>query len=260
MATLAAPAERTSTERAERRFYFIMALAMAASIVAGFSFNLAMGRSSFAVPAIVHVHAVIFFAWVGLFVVQAGLINAGNARLHRRLGIVSLALVPIMVVVGVAMMVSTLRRTGGPFFFDQNVFLFSNIMLLGTFGGMVFWALRVRRYSGWHRRLMLVAIAMVTGPGLGRLLPVPLLIPHAWTASVLSTLVFPLAAMIADKRRHGRVHPALWWGTGVYMAVFALSLLLAEMDWAIALTRDLLAGTPGADRPMRAFLPPGFAV
>ena len=45
---------------------------------------------------------------------------------------------------------------------------------------MVFTALRRRRYTGWHRRLMLSAMSILTGPGLGRLLPMPLFIPNAW--------------------------------------------------------------------------------
>ena len=48
----------------EERFFFIMACVMAAIIVAGFSMNLAMGRSTFAVPWTYHLHAAVFFSWV----------------------------------------------------------------------------------------------------------------------------------------------------------------------------------------------------
>ena len=51
---------------------------MAAVIVAGFSLNLALGRSTFAVPVIYHVHAVTFFAWTGLFVLQTRLAAAAE--------------------------------------------------------------------------------------------------------------------------------------------------------------------------------------
>src|SRR3546814_11367164 len=95
---------------------------------------------------------------------------------------------------------------------DQNEFLFSNTMLLMLFGAMVIVALRRRRHTGWHRRLMLSAMSILTGPGIGRLLPMPLLMPHSWRISIAVTMIFPVIGMIADKRRHGRVHPA-WWGS-----------------------------------------------
>ena len=133
-------------------------------------------------------------------------------------------------------------------------------MLLWCFGGLAFWALRRQRYTGWHRRLMLCAMAILTGPGLGRILPLPLMIPHAWTITTLVTMVFPLIGMVADKRATGRVHPAYAWGLGIYATVFVLSLLLAYSEPGMAITRAVIAGTPGELRPMEAFLPPGFAM
>ena len=86
---------------------------------------------------------------------------------------------------------------------------------------------------------------------------------RAATFALLTTvgcLIFPAVAMIADKRRDGRVHPALWWGTGIYVASFVGSMLLAYSPVGIALTESLVAGTPGAERPMEAYLPPDFAM
>src|SRR3546814_1765727 len=47
----------------------------------------------------------------------------------------------------------------------------------------------------------------------------PLLIPHSWRISIAVTLIFPVIGMIADKRRHGRVHPAWWWSVGAIIVV-----------------------------------------
>lgn len=66
MATLHAGSVPPTTEMAERRFFLFMAVVMAAVTVAGFGLNLAMGRSTFAVPAMYHVHAVIFMGWLAL--------------------------------------------------------------------------------------------------------------------------------------------------------------------------------------------------
>lgn len=257
MATLAptrrAPAEGT-------RFFTIMAFAMAAVIVAGFSLNLVMGRSSFALPLPFHVHGMIFMGWLGLYLAQVVTIAGGNVTLHRQLGKAAYVWIPAMCAAGTVIIIVSARTSGGPFFFAKNEFLVSNLAGLYTFGGLALWALRAQRYSGWHRRLLLVAMSVLTGPGLGRLLPMPLLIPYAWPIAIATTFVFPVIGMIADWRREGRVHPAYLWGLGVYAGVFVLSMLLAYSPLGYAFTEWVVAGTPGAERPMAPFLPPGFAM
>jgi len=259
MATLIeSGAPDSGAEQAERNFFRAMATVISVIIVAGFAFNLAMGRSTFAVPITYHIHAFVFFGWVALYLSQNWLIAANNIALHRTLGKLAYAWVPAMVVMGFVIMITSLQRTGGPFFFDQNEFLFSNSMLLVLFGAMVFTALRRRRYTGWHRRLMLSAMSILTGPGLGRLLPMPLFIPNAWRIMMVITLVFPVIGMIADKRRLGRVHPAYYWGVGAIIVVQVIADVLAYSAWGVSVTQSIVGGTSGGERPMAAFLPPGI--
>jgi hypothetical protein len=242
------------------RFYTIMAFVMALVIVAGFSLNLAMGRSSFALPAAFHVHGMIFMCWLGLYLAQAVTIASGNRALHRQLGKLAYVFIPAMVAAGAMIIVVSIRGTGGPFFFAQNEFFISNLAGLMVFGGLAWWALRVRRHTGWHRRLMLVAMSALTGPGLGRLLPMPLLIPYAWPIAVAASFVFGAVAMLVDWRTNGRVHPAYWWGMGINVGGFLASMALAYSPIGYAITEAVIAGTPGAERPMGPFLPPGFTM
>ena len=258
MATIHPP--HVAAPREQTRFFFVMALVMALVIVGGFTLQLAMGRSSFAVPAAYHLHAAVFMGWIGIYLTQHVTALRGQWALHAGFGRIAYLWIPLMLVFGSVLMVVVARRTGGPFFFHVSEFLWSNMMLLWCFGGLAFWALRRRRYTGWHRRLMLCAMAILTGPGLGRILPLPLMIPHAWTITTLATMVFPVIGMIADKRATGRVHPAYLWGLGIYAAVFVLSLLLAHSEPGMAITRSVIADTPGELRPMEAFLPPGFTM
>ena len=258
MATIHPP--QVAAPREQTRFFFVMALVMALVIVGGFTLQLAMGRSSFAVPAAYHLHAAVFMGWIGIYLMQHVTALRGQWAWHAGLGRIAYLWIPLMLVFGSVLMVVVARRTGGPFFFHVSEFLWSNMMLLWCFGGLAFWALRRRRYTGWHRRLMLCAMAILTGPGLGRILPLPLMIPHAWTITTLATMVFPVIGMIADKRATGRVHPAYLWGLGIYAAVFVLSLLLAHSEAGMAITRSVIADTPGELRPMEAFLPPGFTM
>lgn len=253
-------APEAGTEQAERKFFRTMAVIISIIIVAGFAFNLAMGRSTFAVPIAYHVHAFVFFGWVAIYLAQNWLIASNNIALHKSLGRLAYAWAPVMVAMGFVIMITSLRRTGGPFFFDQNEFFFSNSMLLVLFCVMIYVALLRRRHTGWHRRLMLTAMSILTGPGLGRLLPMPLFIPNAWRIMMVVTLVFPVIGMIADKRRHGKVHPAYVWGVGAIIMVQIISDILAYSAWGVSVTQAIVAGTAGAERPMAAFLPPGFTL
>lgn len=259
MATVAV-ASNDSAIRGNTRFFTIMAFIMAFVIVAGFSLNLAMGRSSFAVPIAYHIHALIFMSWIGLHLAQHVTASSGNWALHRKVGKLAYAWVPAMVLAGCTIMIVVARSTGGPFFFAVNEFLISNFIGLLTFGGLAWWALRRQRYNGWHRRLMLVSMSILTGPGIGRILPMPLLIPNSWIIIFGLTLIFPIVGMVADKRKFGHVHPAYWWGTGIVVGTFAASMLLTYSSPGYAFTEWVVAGTPGAERPMEAFLPPGFSL
>ena len=261
MATHATENIRSSTGiESDTRFYLVMASIMSALILAGFSLNLAMGRSSFDVPAAYHIHAIVFMGWIGIFLAQHVTMAVGNIPLHRAVGKLAYIWIPAMVMVGTIVMIVVTRRTGGPFFFNKSEFLFSNMAVLWCFGGLAWWALKRRRYTGWHRRLFLCSMAVLLGPGIGRLLPMPLMIPYAWTITQIVTFLFPIAGMIHDKRRYGHVHPAYVWGLGIYVAVFGISMALAYSEFGYAVTQRVVAGSPGADRPMEAFLPPGFSM
>lgn len=171
--------QRASAARPDHRFFFITACIMAAVIVAGFTTNIVFGRSNFGLPLIFHIHAFVFFGWVALYLLQSGLVAAGSVRLHRRLGWLALGWIPAMMVLAVVMTVRSVRR-GAPFFFDANEFLFGNVLGIVYFAVTAGAAIVMRRRTAWHRRLMCCAMASLTGPGFGRLLPMPLVIPWAW--------------------------------------------------------------------------------
>lgn len=260
MSSVAEPSNGAQSGIESARFFTIMAIVMCTAIVAGFSIHLAFGRSSFDAPWPYHLHGVIFMAWIGLYLAQHLLISAGKPQLHATLGKAAYLFIPAMVVAGTYIMIVVLQRNGGPFFFHKSEFLWSNIMVLWCFGTLAIWALKRRRYTGWHRRLMLCAMAILTGPGLGRLLPAPLLIPNAWLIITLTTFIWPVIGMIVDWRSRGSVHPAYWWGLGAYVATFAVSMALGYSAFGIEVTEWVVSSTPGAERPMEPFLPDGFTM
>lgn len=137
----------------------------------------------------------------------------------------------------------------------MNEFLIGNTLSLLAFTALVTAAIRLRRRTDWHRRLMFCAMAILTGPGLGRLLPMPLFIPWAWWTVALASLTFPVIAMLVDRRRRGSIHKAWLWGIVATPVALLLGDLIAYSQPGIDMTNAIIAGTPGAERPMHAYLP-----
>ena len=84
MATIAQ--EPVSTAAGDERFFLRAAIVMTIVIVTGFSFQLAMGRSTFASPLRVHAHAILFMGWVGIYLLQNLFVATDRMRLHKYLG------------------------------------------------------------------------------------------------------------------------------------------------------------------------------
>lgn len=261
MATIAPGTGPMSAERRERRFFFIMACVQAAIIVAGFSLNVVMGRSSFSAPLPYHVHGVVMMAGLGIYVAQTWLILSGANALHRRLGWLAAGWIPLMFASGLMITFYAIRERGGPPFFDLNQFLISNPLHLFGFVALFAWAIAVRTNTGWHRRLIFCAFALILGPGIGRLLPTPLFMPYAWYAvAVLPPIVFMAIGALADRRRLGRAHPVWLYGIGTIVAIQIVADLIAYSPIGYQFAEWFVAGSPGAERPMEAFMPPGFAM
>lgn len=237
-------------------FFRIGAIAMALVIIAGFSLNFVMGRSSFSAPPLVHAHALVFMGWVAIFLVQTLVATGGNIVLHRRLGWLAAFWVLPMLALGLAVTLAMVRGGRVPFIFTPQQFLIFDPLTLFAFAGLTAAAIARRRQTDWHRRLHFCAMTLLLGPAFGRLLPMPLLIPHAFEAAFAATMIFPVAGVIADLRRDGRVHPAWGWGIATLLLTLVASLALDNSAFGSALYDAATAGTSGADVPGRAFPPP----
>jgi hypothetical protein len=241
---------------ADHRFFLISSFVMAFTIALGFSMQLAMGRSSFGAPPMVHVHALVFFGWTVFYVLQNALIATGSVALHRRLGWIGAGWATTVVLLGIYTTAASVRHGTTPFFFEPGYFLFMNSMTVLGFGGLTAAAIVLHRRTDWHRRLLFCGMAILTGPAFGRLLPMPLLIPLAsWTVCV-AILLFPLSGIIADLRRTGRIHSAWWWGIGTIMAIQCAIGIVAFSPAGVAVYRAVAKGTPGEAVPPLVFPPP----
>ncbi|MGE3149921.1 MAG: hypothetical protein AB7K04_12730 [Pseudorhodoplanes sp.] len=240
----------------DERFFLRSAILMAAIIVTGFSFQLAMGRSTFASPVRVHIHAILFMGWVAIYLTQNVLVATGRAGLHRRLGWLAAGWAVAMVISGIVVTVAMVRNGTVPFFFQPLQFLVFDPVAVLTFSGLTAAAILLRRSTEWHRRLHFCGMAILLAPAFGRMLPMPLLQPWAWEATFAVTLLFPLAGAWLDVRRNGRVHPAWRWGIATMLASFVVTYAVAYGPFGIPIYEAVTEGSPGSDIDPFAFPPP----
>ena len=254
MATLAKVPN--AVRRGDERFFLFAAIAMTLVILAGFSNQLAMGRSTFYSPPLVHAHAIIFMGWIAIYLAQNILVASDRMEIHRRLGWVAAGWIVPMIVLGFAVTIAMVRRGQVPFFFRPLHFLVFDPISILAFACLTGSAIALRRRTEWHRRLHLCGMAMLMGPGFGRLLPMPLIQPWAWEASFAAGLLFPIAGVIADLRRTGHVHSAWRWGIAAMLGAFILIEAITYTAVGGALYRAVTSDSPGAAVAPLEFAPP----
>ena len=254
MATLAQ--DRTYSATGDEKFFLKCAIVMALIIAAGFSFQLGMGRSTFASPIRVHIHALLFMGWMTIVLLQNILVSTGRIDLHRRLGWLAAGWMVAMVISGFFVTVVMVRNGVVPFFFRPLHFLVFDPMQVLTFAGLTIAAVVNRYRTDWHRRLHFAGMALLLGPAFGRLMPMPFLPPVAWEASFVDCLIVLGIFVALDSRRRGSVHPAWKWALGSWLAMFAVIEALTYSQPGLAIYHTVAAGYPGAKVDPLAFPPP----
>jgi len=253
MATIA---ERPFAPGNEERFFLRAAIVMALIIVAGFSLDLALGRSSFHAPPLLHAHAITFMGWMVIYLLQNFLVAGGRVDLHRRLGWIAAVWIVAMVILGTAVTVAMVRRGEVPFFFTPLQFLVFDPITVLTFAGLTYAGVALRRRTDWHRRLNYCGMSLLLGPALGRILPMPLLAPWAYEILFAVILIFPAVGWWSDVRRTGHGHPAWRWGIITIIGSVLLTDAITYSPVGGAIYNAVTAGSPGASVAPLAFAPP----
>jgi hypothetical protein len=254
MATLAQ--QPVAPAAGDERFFLRAAIIMAITIVAGFSFQYMMGRSTFGAPIRVHIHAFFFMGWMVIYLLQNIFVATGRMQWHRRLGWVAAFWIIPMVFMGCYVTVQMVRAGYVPFFFRPLQFLVFDPVTVFAFAGLTVAAVRLRRRTEWHRRLHFCGMSLLLGPAFGRLLPMPLLQPWAWEVDVAVCVLFPIAGVIADIRRSGRIHPAWHWGIATMVGTLVVTEAITYSPLGTSIYSQVTKGSPGASIAPLDFAPP----
>lgn len=163
------PLERQANDQRDRNFFLLYVVLIWTVTIAGFGLEMVAKfvEGTLHYPFIVHTHAVAFVAWLALLTAQIALIRADNLALHRRLGIMAIAMIPLMAVLAVAtVIVSKTLKYGHP----DTSFPFMSVQFANVLASTTLLVAGVtqRRAPAVHKRLMLMGTLVLTEPGIRR--------------------------------------------------------------------------------------------
>ena len=223
---------------ADRNFFLSMTLIAWIAIFSGFGYEMVQlnlqGKLHF--PLIVHIHAVAFVSWLVLFTVQILLVRTKNLALHKKLGLISFGLIPVMVILGTSTAITMQRLEYGLPNGDLHftVVQFGDMLLFGCVAGA---GIYLRKNYVAHKRLMLLATLILTDAGFGRWLMVkatPLFgdaffkyttlsqgFWRFWAYEVPPTLILLLALGVYDMVTRKQLNKIYVWAVAFYLLVTA---------------------------------------
>ena len=212
-----APTHLGEVQSTERPFHAGMAWLLVVVAVAGFApRSLAIIHGTMPMPPlVVHLHAAVMASWVLLLAAQATLSLTGRMDLHRRLGLASLVVGPLVMIMLVAITIARQNAAAGtPAAAIVNNILLVQIRAIVLFPIFFVWALRTRRTDPQtHKRAILLATLMLLDAAIARMTWLPYnQFPRDYLTIHLYLLLLLVPALLYDLIRMRRIHRAWVWG------------------------------------------------
>ncbi len=148
------------------------------------------GHADYPAPLILEMHAVAFSSWMILLTAQILLIRARRPLVHMRLGVISVALIPLMTVTAfLSEIYSQTFRVKEP---DERAYFAIAIYYVIAFPILATLAIIARKNPSAHKRLILLATTVIVGAAYGRWWSGPLY--SLVGDGLLGTLIYSFAA------------------------------------------------------------------
>lgn len=237
----------------DRNFFLGFVVVAWIGVILGFAppswarFN---GRADYPAPLILQIHAGLYLLWMALLTAQVGLIRVRGQALHRKLGLVSFAMIPAMVLSGFFAEAYSQRfyLTHPP---DSQAFFIIPIFYVAAFGTLASFAVLRRREPAAHKRLIYLATTVIVGAAWTRTIgePIKAITGDGFLGMIASTFtstnLFLLTIALFDLRTRGRLHPVL---ATMIPAIIACELIVSWIYHAPAwlpVARAIAGNLPG---------------
>jgi hypothetical protein len=222
-----------------------MTLAMCFFVYAGFGMHSlvpALQGNFPPAPPVVHLHGVLMVTWMLLLVTQAGLVSAGNVKLHRSVGMWGIAHATAVLLMGLAIQLIA-SRAGMDAGRDPGTDgLYLGLLAAIGFAIMFTLAIRNRERPQIHKRMILFAMLPVLPPGVNRFwsnaLGLADPIPTFWLYLTLWSMA--AAILFQERRSTGRISRYSLFGAGWILVQGAVHEVVVGSGPFSALSRSLL--------------------
>lgn len=207
------PKMNLTLPRSRDWFYITIGLVVTAIVFVGFArtYYLKAWFNTSSLTVRLHLHGFALSAWLVLFLIQTGLIAAHRRTLHMRLGIAGAILAALAVVTTYAAGFEAAAHGRAQNQLTAFSRLYSTIELATLFGLFVAGGIVFRKRPEIHKRLMILAMLAVVGPGAHR--AVVLIAGHFMRdPHILVIAILLVGCLIYDWRTRGAPHPVVLWG------------------------------------------------
>ncbi|MES2986527.1 MAG: hypothetical protein V4808_01350 [Pseudomonadota bacterium] len=234
--------------RWDRALYIGFVLSAWALVFLGFSPTIAArfaGKADYDAPLVLIVHVWSFFGWMTVLSVQIALINARRTDLHKMLGLAAVALMPVMVYSGIAAEVFSQRFRAAAYPENARFFIVPLTTMI-LFGIVATMAVIRRKQPSAHKRLILIATALLMGAAFGRwagpaiigALGDNMLADFVINAAGVDALIG--AAMVHDLLTRGRLHRVFVIAMPPIVALQVAAAWIYHTDWWPGIVRAML--------------------
>jgi hypothetical protein len=215
-------------------FYPWIAIALSLVVILGFSRTYYL-RALFDLPPmtlLVHLHGIVFTAWLALFIAQTRFVAANRIDLHMKLGIAGVVLAAVIFLSGLWTVVvgagtPRVRITG----LTNAQHTLVGITSIGLFAVFVALGVAKRRRGAVHKRYMVLAMIAILSPATARLMTALELneIRDYFVPGVAAAFI--VACLAHDWRRYRVVHPVYVIGGAAIVLSWPWRYMAARQEW-----------------------------